>query len=93
MLRRLLLGSGAAVFVLALSTATAFAANPSGIGQPGASCGSPNATVMPKGFSSGGFANAETHYANPDSTGGTHSSNVRVVAQYDVACYQLTLHH
>jgi hypothetical protein len=35
---------------------------------------------------------AEARYANPDSTGGTHSLNDHVVAQYDVACYQLTLH-
>lgn len=93
MLRRLLLGSGVAALVLAMSTGTAFAANPSGTGQPNAGCGDPNATVMPNGFNSGGFANAESHYANPDSTGGTHSSNVHVVSQYDVACYQLTLRH
>ena len=47
---------------------------------------------MPNGFSSQGFAVADAHYANPDSTGGVHSGNAHVVSQYDVACYQLTLH-
>ena len=90
MFNRLLLGAGAATLALAMSTATAFASNPPGAGQPSVSCD--DFTVMPNGFSSGGFANAETHYANPDSSGGTHSGNVHVVSQYDVACYQQTLH-
>jgi len=47
----------------------------------------------PPGHSSGGFANAETHYANPDSTGGVHSDNSHVVSQYDVAGFQWALHH
>jgi hypothetical protein len=90
MIKRLMLGVGAGALALAMSTATAFASNPPGTGQPAVSCD--DFTVMPNGFSSGGFANAETHYANPDSTGGTHSGNVLVVAQYDVACYQQTVH-
>jgi hypothetical protein len=90
MFKRLLLGAGAAALALAMSTATAFATSPPATGQPSVSCG--DFTVMPNGFSSDGFANAESHYANPDSTGGTHSGNVRVVSQYDVACYQQTLH-
>jgi hypothetical protein len=86
MFRRLLLGAGAATLALAMSSATAFA------GQPGQSCGSSNATVRPNGFLTAGFANAELHYANPGSTGGLASGNSHVVAQYDVACFQLTLH-
>ena len=91
MFRRLLLGAGAATLALAMSTATTFASNPPGTGQPSVSCD--DFTVKPPGFLSGGFANAETHYANPDSTGGVHSGNVHVVSQYDVACYQQTMHH
>jgi hypothetical protein len=92
MLRKALLGVGAATLVLSMSATIALAGNPSGTGQPSAGCGDPNATVMPRGFNSGGFANAESHYANPDSTGGLASGNDHVVSQYDVACYQLTLH-
>jgi hypothetical protein len=36
---------------------------------------------MPAGFATGGFANAESHYAN----GSGHN-----VSQYDVACFQVT---
>ena len=89
MFKRLLLGAGAAALALAMSTATAFAASPPSPGQPSVSCD--DFTVMPNGFSSGGFANAESHYANPDSSGGIHSGNVHVVSQYDVACYEQTL--
>jgi hypothetical protein len=92
MLRRALLGVGAATLALSMSATIALAGNPSGTGQPGAGCGDPNATVMPHGFTAGGFANAETRYANPGNQGGLASGNVHVVAQYDVACYQLTLH-
>jgi hypothetical protein len=92
MIRRAMLGVGAATLALFMSATIALAGNPSGSGQPGAGCGDENATVMPNGFSSRGFAVAESHYANPDSTGGVHSGNVHVVSQYDVACYQLTQH-
>jgi len=92
MLRRVLLGVGSATIALSLSATIVFAGNPSGTAQPGASCGAGNAWVMPNGFSTGGFANAEAHYANDDSTGGLMSGNWHVVSQYDVACYQLTQH-
>ena len=92
MFQRVLLGCSAAALALAMSATIAFAGNPSGTGQPSAGCGDSNAWVMPNGFTSGGFANAEAHYANPDSTGGLMSGNWHVVSQYDVACYQLTQH-
>jgi hypothetical protein len=92
MLRRALFGIGAATLAVSMSATIALAGNPSGNGQPSAGCGDANATVMPNGFLSGGFAIADAHYANPDSTGGTHSANTHVVSQYDVACYQLTQH-
>lgn len=59
-------------------------------GQPTQSNGSPNAPLAPSGFSSGGFANAETHYANPTSTGGSNSGNSHVVSQYDVAAFEFS---
>jgi hypothetical protein len=92
MLRRALFGIAAATLAISMSATIALAGNPAGSGQPSAGCGDANATVMPNGFLSGGFAVAESHYANPDSTGGTHSANTHVVSQYDVACYQLTQH-
>ena len=91
MLRRAILGTAAATLALALSTSIALAGNPSGTGQPSTSCDNPGA-VMPHGFTTAGFANAESRYANPDSQGGISSGNWHVVAQYDVACYQLGLH-
>jgi hypothetical protein len=74
---------------LALSSPRA-AANPSGTGQPGASCGSTNASTEPNGFSSGGFANAETHYAGSKGTPSLANGSPKAVSQYDVACYQLS---
>ena len=59
-------------------------------GQPNQSAGSPNALQSPPGQLTDGFANAESHYANPDSTGGVHSNNPKVVSQYDVAGFQFS---
>ena len=77
--------------VLALGGATAaFAApNPSGTGQPNASCGSANAFVEPNGFGTSGFAHAETVYAGSGKSA-DHANSPHAVSQYDVACYQLT---
>ena len=82
----------AATLVLALSGGpAAFAANPPGTGQPSQECGEPGATVEPAGFSSGGFANAEEHYAGSDGTPSlAHANSSHAVSQYDVACYQVT---
>jgi hypothetical protein len=65
---------------------------PGSTGQPSKSA-SDDPALKPPGFSTGGFANAETHYANPDSTGGVHSGNPKVVSQYDVAGFQWEQHH
>ena len=62
-------------------------------GQPGAECGADGATMEPAGFSSGGFANAETNYAGSDGTHSLVSGNDHAVSQYDVACLQVTQHH
>ena len=92
MVHRVIRGFGVALMGILLSASVALAGNPAGTGQPGAECGDENATVMPNGFTTDGFANAEAHYANDDSTGGLASGNAAVVSQYDVACYQLTQH-
>ena len=62
-------------------------------GQPGAECGAPGAEQMPAGFSTSGFANAETHYAGSDGTASlAHANSDHAVSQYDVACLQVTTH-
>ena len=58
-------------------------------GQPGAECGEEGATMEPAGFSSGGFANAETHYAGSEGTpSAAHSRSGHAVSQYDIACFR-----
>jgi hypothetical protein len=64
-------------------------ANPSGTGQPNASC--EESITAPNGFSSGGFANAQAHYAGSDGSPSQENANSNhAVSQYDVACYQLS---
>jgi len=71
---------GTATVALMLMSGVALAA------QPNKSC--EESTTAPKGFSTGGFANAEEHYAGNGQS--THSGNDKAVSQYDVACYQLS---
>ena len=85
-MRKILFGA-MLVAVLGLFPSVAMA------GQPGAECGADGATMEPAGFSSGGFANAETHYAGSDGTHSLVSGNPHAVSQYDVACLQVTQHH
>jgi len=48
----------------------------------------------PAGFDQPGFAIAEGNYAGSDDTASKlHSASGNAVSQYDVACYQITLHH
>jgi hypothetical protein len=90
MLRKAILGS-ALVLALGLVPQVAGASpNPGGSGQPGAECGAAGATSEPAGFSSGGFATAETNYAGSDGTHSLVSGNAAALSQYDVACYQVT---
>jgi len=62
-----------------------------GPGQPSVTIGEPAGGVVvgpgPHGFSTAGFANAETHYAGPQPQ---NSNNVHCVSQYDFAAFQLT---
>jgi hypothetical protein len=79
-----------ASFTLFAVPGTASAArNPNGTGQPNQECES----VTPPGFSSGGFANAEEHYAGEGTASVIHAGSSHAVSQYDVACFQYAQHH
>jgi len=77
------------VACLAVASFTkAFAANPGTQGQPSQSCQSvflPGTPLVPNGFNTSGFANADTHYAGSQPQ---NSNNPKSVSQYDVACFQ-----
>ena len=81
--------AGAILLFLAFAPAALASVNPSGTGQPNASCGAPNATVAPTGFATSGFAHAEEVYAGSGESV-AHAGSDRAVSQYDVACYQLS---
>jgi hypothetical protein len=78
---------------LAVSSFTrAFAADPGTQGQPSKSCQDvfgPGTPLVPNGFNTGGFANAEAHYAGSQPQ---NSNNPNSVSQYDVACFQAGQH-
>ena len=61
-------------------------AAPALAGQPNASCENAGATPPP-GFSTGGFANAEVHYAGSEGTPSLANGNSHAVSQYDIACF------
>ena len=91
-MRKLYIATISAIVLFAGSSTAALAApNPAGQGQPGAECGDEDASVMPQGFTTDGFANAEAHYAGSDESASlAHAQSDHAVSQYDVACYQLT---
>jgi hypothetical protein len=93
MFRRVSLAAAGGLLFTVGSVGAVLAGNPAGTGQPSQSCGSAGAEMAPPGFGTAGFANAESHYANPGSQGGTSSGNAHVVSQYDVACYHYTQSH
>ena len=77
---------------LAVSSFTrVFAANPGTQGQPNQSCQDvfPSGTLVPNGFNTSGFANADAHYAGSQPQ---NSNNPKSVSQYDVACFQASQH-
>ena len=86
---RLVLASLIAFVALAVLIAPAVAANPPGTGQPSQSC--EEQPSGPPGFSSGGFANAEEHYAGSGKSA-SHANSDHAVSQYDVACFQTSQH-
>jgi hypothetical protein len=91
----------AGILVAALATPSVALAAPTGsTGQPNQSCLSSTAPNEP-GHASGARGSAFNEnggiagsvYANPGSQGGTSSGNSHVVAQYDVACFQVSQPH
>jgi hypothetical protein len=99
-MRTMLRGLAVAGLTLALvvpATAASAAGNPSGTGQPSASCQDFQATstspLLVNGFNTAGFAHAETVYAGSDGTASlAHAQSDKAVSQYDVACFQLSQH-
>ena len=79
----------ASALTLAVS-GVALAGNPSGTGQPNASC--EDSALQPNGFGTGGFATADLHYAG-NGAPSLNANSGNAVSQYDVACYQISLHH
>ena len=89
-MRKLILAALGALAVAAFA-AGPVAANPTGNrGQPSQDCES--STAAPPGFSTGGFANARQVYAGSPGTPSAANGNSHAVAQYDVACFQLSGH-
>ena len=60
-------------------------AAPAVAGQPNASVSRPGRTR--RHFSTGGFANAESHYAGSEGTPSAANGNSHAVSQYDIACF------
>ena len=74
---------GAVTIAIALAIPAGAMATSTGVpGQPSQSC--EDQPTGPPGFDTPGFVNAQGHYAN---TNGTPA-----VSQYDVACFQVSLH-
>ena len=88
MKRTIILPSLVAALVALSPAAAALAGtgNPSGTGQPSVECGENGLGDGPHGFSTGGFANAETRYAGSDGTPSADNGGPKAISQYDVAC-------
>jgi hypothetical protein len=81
----------AALFAVVVGGASAGGGNPSGTGQPSQSCqaeptGPPGITSTTNGFAT----RAVNVYAG---SAPQNSNNPKSVSQYDVACYQVSIHH
>jgi hypothetical protein len=76
------------VFLLVVATVllVALLATPAFAGQPNKSCEDPGASPTP-GFSTGGFENAEAHYAGSEDNPNRGNQD-KAVSQYDVACFR-----
>ncbi len=92
-MRRMLIALTCGALFAGASLAPAFAAsNPSGSGQPNTSCEN-TGFVEPNGFTTAGFAHAQTVYAGSEGTPSLANGNAHAVSQYDVACFQQTMNH
>jgi hypothetical protein len=88
-MRRFLLIAVASLVVAAFAAAPAGATSTGTRGQPNQDCEALAASggSAPSGFGTGGFANAQSHYA-----AGGANDNPKAVSQYDVACFKLSSH-
>ena len=98
-MRRFLVTAGTILALGGVSATGALADDPhsgGATGQPSQSCGATSPPAFPgnTGSAPGSAFNgtAGNVYANPGSQGGVSSGNPKVVAQYDVACFQQTQH-
>ena len=93
MLQRLIRVSAITAVAFALSAGATLAANPAGTGQPSQSC-----QAQPSGpagllSTTNGFATRAVNvYAGSAGSGSLASGNAHAVSQYDVACFQVSLH-
>ncbi len=85
MVRRIVAAASAATLALSLFAGAALAA------QPNQSC--EEQPMSPAGFATGGFVNAQGQYAGSGPGSVDHAGSGAAVSQYDVACYQISLHH
>ena len=97
MKRTIILPALISAFVALSPAGVALADNPhttpGSTGQPGKEA-SDDPALKPPGFSTAGFANAESHYAGSDGTPSlAHSNSPHAVSQYDVAGFQWEQHH
>ena len=97
MKRSIILPAFVTAFVALSPVGVALADNPhttpGSTGQPNKEA-SDDPALKPPGFSTSGFANAETHYAGSDGTPSlTHANSPHAVSQYDVAGFQWEQHH
>ena len=96
MLRKLIVGFGTSTIMLLAVGGSAFAASTGSPGQPNQSCGSTTAPSTP-----GNAVNASGSAFNPNGQAGSvyagqqpqNSTNPKSVAQYDVACFQVSQQH
>ena len=98
---RKLFAAGIIVGLLALGTASAYAApNPSGTGQPSQTCLSSTASTEPgqaagapgSAFNETGPGTAGVVYAG-NGVSATTAGSANAVSQYDVACFQVSQSH
>ena len=76
------------IAILVAAALTPLGAGAAFAGQPNASCEDAGANPPP-GFSTGGFANAESHYAGSEGTpSAANSQSGKAVSQYDIACFR-----
>jgi hypothetical protein len=88
MKRSIILPSVVTALVVLSPAAAALAGtgNPSGTGQPSVECGEDGLGNGPHGFTTGGFANAQTRYAGSEGTPSAANGGANAISQYDVAC-------